>query len=103
MLVLDTMLFNYAGDKADWQLQDGHQVQCALKGHLASMDTIGHAVAAVRQDVQPGKVPDANFLVAAAEGVLFEGLASLLRQVSSFILLFTCICQAASGVPAGYV
>ena len=45
------------------------------------MDTIGRALAAVGQDVQPGSVPDAAFLVAAAEGVLFEGLASLLRQV----------------------
>ena len=56
----------------------------ALRGQLASMDTIGHAVAAVRQDVQPGQVPDADFLVAAAEGVLFEGLASMLRQVRNW-------------------
>ena len=46
------------------------------------MDTIGHAIASVSQDVKPGQVPDAEFLVAAAEGILFEGLASLLHQVS---------------------
>ena len=56
----------------------------ALRSQPASMETIGHAVAAVRQDVQPGKLPDAEFLVAAAEGVLFEGLASLLQQVTFF-------------------
>lgn len=45
------------------------------------MQTIGHAVAAVTKDVQPGGIADASFVKAAAEGVLFEGLASLLRQV----------------------
>lgn len=72
-----------AGDKAEWQLQQGEHVEQALQSHKASMDTIGHAVAAVSQDVKPGQMPDAEFLVAAAEGILFEGLASLLHQVSS--------------------
>ncbi len=54
----------------------------ALQFHTASINTVGHAVAAVSQDVKPGQVLDAEFLVAAAEGILFEGLASLLRQVS---------------------
>lgn len=71
-----------AGEKVEWQVQQAKQVEQALRSSTATMDTIGHAVAAVRQDVQPGKVPDADFLVAAAEGVLFEGLASLLHQVS---------------------
>ncbi|KAA6423444.1 MAG: Aldehyde oxidase, partial [Trebouxia sp. A1-2] len=68
------------GDKAEWQLQQGEHVEQALQSHKASMDTIGHAVAAVSQDVKPGQMPDAEFLVAAAEGILFEGLASLLHQ-----------------------
>ena len=74
--------FLVAGDKAEWQLQQGERVEQALQSHKASMDTIGHAVAAVSQDVKPGHVPDADFLVAAAEGILFEGLTSLLHQVS---------------------
>ncbi|KAL0029788.1 hypothetical protein WJX77_000034 [Trebouxia sp. C0004] len=68
------------GEKAEWQLQQGEHVEQALQSHKASMDTIGHAVAAVSQDVRPGQVPDAEFLVSAAEGILFEGLASLLHQ-----------------------
>ncbi len=55
----------------------------ALQFHTASINTIGLAVANVNEDVKPGQVPDADFLVAAAEGILFEGLASLLHQVSN--------------------
>ena len=72
-----------AGEEAEWRLQHAQHVEKALLTQQATMDTIGQAVAAVSQDVQPGPVPDASFLVAAAEGVLFEGLASLLHQVSS--------------------
>ena len=71
-----------AGDEAEWQLQRAQHVEKALLSQQANMTTIGRAVAGVSRDVQPGCVPDASFLVAAAEGVLFEGLASLLRQVS---------------------
>ncbi len=63
-------------------MQQGQHVEQALQSHTASMEAISHAVAAVSQDVEPGQVPDAQFLVAAAEGILFEGLASLLHQVS---------------------
>jgi len=72
-----------AGDKAEWQLQQGEHVEQALQFHTASINTIGLAVANVNEDVKPGQVPDADFLVAAAEGILFEGLASLLHQVSN--------------------
>lgn len=75
-----------AGEEAEWQLQPAQHVEQALLSQQASMDTIGRALAAVSRDVQPGSVPDAAFLVAAAEGVLFEGLASLLRQVGLFLL-----------------
>ena len=71
-----------AGKEAEWRLQHAQHVEKALLSQQANMATIGQAVAGVRRDVQPGSVPDASFLVAAAEGVLFEGLASLLRQVS---------------------
>lgn len=70
-----------AGEEAEWQLQHAQHVEKTLLSQQANMDTIGQAVAAVSRDVQPGSVPDASFLVAAAEGLLFEGLASLLRQV----------------------
>ncbi len=75
--------FHRAGDKTEWQLQHAKHVEKALQAQAASVETVGHAVVAVRQDVQPGKVPDADFLVAAAEGVLFEGLAALLGQVNT--------------------
>lgn len=71
-----------AGEEEVWQVQQAHQVEQALRSQAGSMGTIGRAVAAVRQDVQPGSLPDASFLVAAAEGILFEGLACLLRQVA---------------------
>ena len=74
-----------AGEEAEWRLQHAQHVEMALLSQQANMDAIGQAVAAVGQDVQPGSVPDASFLVAAAEGVLFEGLASLLRQVNPLL------------------
>lgn len=84
----------YAGKpKPTWQVQQAKHVVQQLNGKPGSMRTIGHALAAVAQDVQPGDVScagDAAYVRAAAEGVLFEGLASLLRQVS---LLFTHILQ----------
>lgn len=71
--------------KPTWQVQQAHNVMHQLHGQPGSLHTIGHAIAAVAEDVQPGNVTDASFIIAAAEGVLFEGLASLLRQV--------CHCQ----------
>lgn len=79
------------GEEAEWQLRRAQHVEKALLSQQANMGTIGRAVAAVGRDVQPGAVPDAGFLVAAAEGVLFEGLASLLRQVP---LMSFCPCFA---------
>lgn len=67
--------------KPTWQVQQAEHVVQQLQGKEGNMNTIGHAVAAVAHDVQPGEVEDASFIEAAAEGVLFEGLASLLRQV----------------------
>lgn len=78
---MSSLQLHFAGEKVEWQVQQAKQVEQALRSSTATMDTIGQAVAAVRQDVQPGGVPDADFLVAAAEGVLFEGLAALLHQV----------------------
>ena len=82
--------------KPTWQVQQAHHVVQQLQGKQGNFKTIGHAVAAVAQDVQPGHVEDASFIKAAAEGVLFEGLASLLRQVAVVtavvIVLLVCIC-----------
>ena len=70
-----------AEEEAEWQLQHAQHVEKALLSQQSSMAAIGQAVAAVSRDVQPGSLPHSSFLVAAAEGLLFEGLASLLRQV----------------------
>ena len=87
--------------KPTWQVQQAEHVVQQLQGKEGNMNTIGHAVAAVAQDVQPGKVEDASFIKAAAEGVLYEGLASLLRQVGSMSgvvqIVHVCICAVGRG------
>lgn len=80
--IIVTCCGKHAGKaKPTWQVQQAHGVMQQLQGKPGNMHTIGHAIAAAAEDVQPGDVADASFVKAAAEGVLFEGLASLLRQV----------------------
>lgn len=56
-------------------------VEKALIGAPSSVSTLAAAVAAVPEDVVPGEVADAAFLLSAGQGLLFEALAALLKPV----------------------
>jgi CO/xanthine dehydrogenase FAD-binding subunit len=54
----------------------------ALVGSASCVSTIAAAVKAILDDVRPGELPDAEFLRGAAQGLLFQALASILKQVT---------------------
>ena len=56
-------------------------MEACLQGATPSIRTLAKAVALVLEDVQPGNVPDKDFLITAAQGLLFEALASILKPV----------------------
>jgi hypothetical protein len=71
------------GTKHKWRVQRAAAVEKALLGAPASLGSVLAAVKAVSSDVQPGKMPDAEFLASTAEGLLFEALVRTLGLVCS--------------------
>ena len=71
-----------AGTEHKWRAEHASAVEKALAGAPASLATVIAAVKAVRSDVRPGQMADADFLMSAAEGLLFEALVSTLGLVS---------------------
>lgn len=71
-----------AGTEHKWRAEHAAAVEKALAGAPASLATVISAVKAVRSDVKPGKMADADFLMSAAEGLLFEALVTTLGLVS---------------------
>ena len=56
-------------------------VEKAVRGAPASLATVVAAVRAVAGDVKPGNTPDADFLTATAEGLVFEALVHTMGLV----------------------
>ena len=71
-----------AGTEHKWRAEHASAVEKALAGVPASLATVIAAVKAVRSDVKPGKMADADFLMSVAEGLLFEALVTTLGLVS---------------------
>ena len=71
-----------AGTEHKWRAEHASAVEKALAGAPASLATVVAAAKAVRSDVKPGKMADADFLMSAAEGLLFEALVTTLGLVS---------------------
>ena len=71
-----------AGTEHKWRAEHASAVEKALAGAPARLATVIAAVKAVRSDVKPGKMADADFLMSAAEGLLFEALVTTLGLVS---------------------
>ena len=69
------------GTEHKWRVQRASAVEKVLQGTPASLGSVVAAVKAVSSDVQPGKMPDADFLTSAAEGLLFEALVRTLGLV----------------------
>ena len=62
-------------------------VEEALRGAPANLASVVAAVRAVAGDVTPGEMPDADFLTATAEGLIFEALVHTMGLVSLVLLL----------------
>ena len=61
-------------------------VEKTLRGAPASLASVVAAVRAVASDVKPGKMPDADFLTATAEGLVFEALVHTMGLVCPLLL-----------------
>ncbi|CAL5222937.1 g5372 [Coccomyxa viridis] len=64
----------HEGTEHKWRVEHAAAVEKALRGAPASLASVVAAVRAVASDVKPGKMPDADFLTATAEGLVFEAL-----------------------------
>ena len=86
------------GTEHKWRAEHASAVEKALVGAPASLATVIAAVKAVRGDVKPGKMADADFLMSAAEGLLFEALVTTLGLVSPAlqreVIAYKCTKQA---------
>ena len=74
---------DHAGTEHKWRVQRAAAVEKALLSAPASLGSVVAAVKAVSNDVQPGEMPDADFLASTAEGLLFEALVRTLGLVCS--------------------
>ena len=79
-----------AGTEHKWRVEHAVAVEKALRAAPASLASVVAAVRAVASDVKPGKMPDADFLTATAEGLVFEALVHTMGLVSQ-VLLFLCL------------
>lgn len=70
-----------AGTEHKWRVGHAAAVEKALRGAPASLASVVAAVRAVVSDVKPGKMPDADFLTATAEGLVFEALVHTMGLV----------------------
>jgi hypothetical protein len=70
-----------SGTAPRWQVGRAAAVEKTLAGATSSLATLADAIAAVAKDVRPGAVADAEFLLGAAEGLLFEALVATLKPV----------------------
>ena len=70
------------GTEHKWRVEHAAAVEKALRGMPASLGSVVAAVRAVASNVRPGKTSDADFLLATAEGLVFEALVHTLGLVS---------------------
>ena len=81
-MYFDEWLSLVTGDKeASWQVARASAAEKALKGSACNVGTIAAALRAVTDDVRPGDLPDADFLRTSAQGLLFQALAAILKEV----------------------
>ncbi len=69
------------GNAPRWRVGRSPAIERILNGAAVSIATIAAALRAVHDDVAPGDVRDAAFLLSTAEGLLFEALVSTLKPV----------------------